>query len=60
VRPLDGRLQPLLDAVERGRGSADAIASNPGEVGAVLAGLTELELMGLIRRGPGGSYVRCA
>jgi DNA processing protein len=57
---LDERLQSLLDAVERGRGSVDAIASDPGDVGDVLAGLTELELIGLIRRGPSGSYVRCA
>jgi DNA processing protein len=57
---LDERLQTLLDAVERGHGSADSIARDPTEVGEVLAGLTELELMGLVRRGPGGSYVRCA
>jgi DNA processing protein len=57
---LDERLQALLEAVERGRNSADAIASGPAEVGKVLAGLTELELLGLVRRGPGGSYVRCA
>jgi DprA winged helix domain len=29
-------------------------------VGDVLAGLTELELLGLVRRGPGGAYVRTA
>jgi DNA processing protein len=57
---LDERLQTLLDEVERGHGSADSIARDPVEVGEVLAGLTELELMGLVRRGPGGSYVRCA
>jgi DNA processing protein len=57
---LDERLQELLEAVERGNGSAGSIARDPTEVGEVLAGLTELELMGLIRRGPGGTYVRCA
>ncbi len=29
-------------------------------VGDVLAGLTELELLGLVRRGPGGAYIRTA
>jgi DNA processing protein len=57
---LDERLQGLLEAVELGRGSADAIASDAAEVADVLAGLTELELLGLVRRGAGGSYVRCA
>jgi DNA processing protein len=57
---LDERLQALLDAVERGCGSADTIASAPSEVGTVLAGLTELELLGLIHRGPAGTYVRSA
>jgi DNA processing protein len=57
---VDERLQPVLDAVERGRGSPDAIATSPADVPRILAGLTELELMGLIRRGPDGSYVRRA
>jgi DNA processing protein len=57
---LDDRLQRLLGAVERGAGSADAIASSPREVAEVLAGLTELELMGLVRRGPAGTYIRSA
>jgi DNA processing protein len=57
---LDEGLRTLLEAVERGQGSADLIASGPDEVGRVLAGLTELELLGLIRRGLGGGYVRCA
>jgi len=57
---LDKDLTALLDAVEQGKGSPDAIASRPAEVPAILARLTELELMGLIRRGPGGSYIRCA
>jgi DNA processing protein len=57
---LDGRLQSLLDAVERGQGSVDAIASGTGDVSWVLAGLTELELLGLVRRAAGGRYMRCA
>jgi len=50
----------LLAAVEQGKGSADTIVSHPAEVQQVLAGLTELELMGLIRRTGDGSYIRCA
>lgn len=56
---LDRRLGTLLEAVEQGKCSIDAIARDPAEVGAILTGLTELELLGLIRRGPGGSYIRC-
>ena len=53
-------LRSLLDSIERGSGSPDAIASSPAEVPEVMAGLTELELMGLIRRSPDGRYIRCA
>jgi DNA processing protein len=53
-------LETLLDAVEQGRSSPDEIASDPTEVPEIVAGLTELELMGLIRRGPDGGYIRCA
>jgi DNA processing protein len=56
---LEPRLQGLLTAVECGEGTADSIARDPAEVADVLAGLSELEIMGLIRRGAGGSYVRC-
>jgi DNA processing protein len=58
--PLDARLAGLLEAVERGAGSPDALASDARETANVVAGLTELELLGLIRRGAGGNYVRCA
>jgi DNA processing protein len=57
---LEPRLERLLAAIERGAASADAIASSSAEVAEVLAGLTELELLGLVRRGAGGSYVRSA
>jgi DNA processing protein len=53
-------LERLLSAVEEGRSSPDEIASDPAEVPEILAGLTELELMGVIRRGPDGGYIRCA
>jgi len=56
---LEPRLVHLLDAVEAGRG-VDAIVRAGARVGDVLAGLTELELLGLVRRGPGGAYVRSA
>jgi DNA processing protein len=53
-------LAALLVAVEHGKGTVDAIAVGPEAVADVLAGLTELELRGLIRRSGGGRYVRCA
>jgi DNA processing protein len=56
---LEPRLEGLLAAVEAGKG-IDAIVRAGGQVGDVLAGLTELELLGLVRRGPGGAYVRSA
>ena len=56
---LEPRLQTLLEAVEAGQG-VDSIVRAGAEVGDVLAGLTELELLGLVRRGPGGAYVRSA
>jgi DNA processing protein len=57
---LTDSLRSLLDSIERGDNSPDAIASTAGEVPEVMSGLTELELLGLIRRGPDGRYVRCA
>jgi DNA processing protein len=57
---LDARLAPVLEAVEQGRGTADAIASGSDQAGDVLAALTELELMGLVRRAHAGRYVRRA
>ena len=59
ARPLEPGLLRLLEAVEAGR-AVDALAGAGQPVGEVLAGLTELELLGLVRRGPGGSYVRSA
>jgi DNA processing protein len=57
---LEPRLAQLLEAVEQGKGSIDAIARDSGDVPEALAGLTELELLGLVRRGPTGTYQRCA
>lgn len=56
---LDRRLETLLDAVERGCGTVDAIAGESLPIKDALAGLTELEMIGLVRRAGGGLYVRC-
>lgn len=57
---LTDELRALLESVERGSDSPDAIAATPADVPEVMAGLTELELLGLVRRGLDGRYVRCA
>jgi DNA processing protein len=59
-RALEPRLAFLLEAVERGEGSPEALAADPSAAAAVLTGLTELELLGLVRRVAGGRYVRSA
>jgi DNA processing protein len=53
---LDPVLQRLLRRVGEGAASVDALALTPAEAEAALVGLTELELLGLVRRGPGGTY----
>jgi DNA processing protein len=58
--PLEPRLHRLLDAVETGRDTVGALARHPAEVAEVVAGLTELELLGALRRVAGGRYVRRA
>jgi DNA processing protein len=55
---LDGRLGTLLRAVESGRDTVSALARTPGEAQAAMAGLAELELLGFVRRDPGGRYGR--
>jgi DNA processing protein len=57
---LDAVLQSLLQRVGEGGTSIDSLAVTPAEAEAVLTGLTELELLGLIARGPGGTYQRVA
>jgi DNA processing protein len=57
--PLAPRLARLLKAVEKGA-TVDGLARAGEDVGDLLAGLTELELLGLVRRGPGGAYLRRA
>ena len=67
VRPLpprrDGselrpRLRDLLGEVEAGRTTLSAIVAAGGDAGSAMVGLAELELLGYVRRGPAGSYVR--
>lgn len=55
---LDPALRRLLRRLGEGATSIDAIAITPAEADAALVGLTELELLGLVRRGLDGSYVR--
>jgi DNA processing protein len=57
---LEGPLRALLRRVEDGCDTLCALAATPGEAQSALAGLSELELLGFLRRGPGGRYVRCA
>ncbi|QEC48684.1 DNA-protecting protein DprA [Baekduia soli] len=55
---LEPSLRALLRAIEDGRDTVGALAADPGAAAAVRAGLMELELLGLVRRGPGGRVVR--
>jgi DNA processing protein len=55
---LEPRLRSLLDAVESGRDTVSAIARTAGEAQAAMRGLTELELLGLVRRDLAGRYGR--
>ncbi|MDX6720167.1 MAG: processing protein [Solirubrobacteraceae bacterium] len=55
---LDGPLRALLRRVEDGSDTVCALASTPEQAQAAFAGLAELELLGFLRRGPGGRYVR--
>jgi DNA processing protein len=55
---LDGPLRALLRRVEDGSDTVGQLATTPAEAQAALAGLAELELLGFLRRGPGGRYAR--
>jgi DNA processing protein len=57
---LAARLAQVLSAVERGLCAPGEIAADGHAVDRVLADLTELELLGLVRRDGAGRYVRCA
>ena len=57
VLHLEPRLRALLGAVADGRDTLAALAGAPAEVAPTLAALTELELLGHLRRAAGGRYV---
>jgi DNA processing protein len=54
---LHPRLRDVLRAVADGRDTLAALTRTPGDVGPTLAALTELELLGHVRRVAGGRYV---
>jgi DNA processing protein len=61
VRPgLEPDLRALLERVGGGCDTVAALAGDGTDIDAVLAGLAQLELRGLVRRGPGGRYVATA
>ncbi len=55
--PLGPRLQRLLERVGTGSDTPDRLAREGVGLGDALAGLSELELMGLLIRGDGGRYL---
>jgi DNA processing protein len=57
VLHLDPRLRTLLGAVADGRDTLAGLAVTPADVAPTLAALTELELLGHVRRAAGGRYV---
>jgi len=57
---LEPDLRALLERVGSGCDTVSALASGGVAVDAVLAGLAQLELRGLLRRGPGGRYTATA
>ena len=54
---LDPALRRVLDEVAGGRDTVDALARSPSEAEAALVALSELELLGLVRRAAGARYV---
>jgi DNA processing protein len=57
--PLDDAQRRTLEAVERGHGTVAELARTMEEAQEASRTLSELELLGLIRREFGGRYVRC-
>jgi DNA processing protein len=55
---LPARLRAVLGAVEAGRDTVAALVEGGEEASAAMAALTELELLGLLARRPGGRYGR--
>lgn len=57
---LDHGVTILLKQIEDGIGRADDLISDTATRSQALAGLAELELLGLVRRTAGGRYERCS
>jgi DNA processing protein len=57
--PLDPGQARVLEAVERGQGTVAELARTMDEAQTASRTLSELELLGLVRREFGGRYVRC-
>ena len=57
--PLDPAQRRLLEQVERGHGTVAELARTMEEAQHASRTLSELELLGLVRREFGGRYVRC-
>jgi DNA processing protein len=57
--PLEPAQRRLLEQVERGHGTVADLARSMEEAQAASRTLSELELLGLVRREFGGRYVRC-
>jgi DNA processing protein len=57
---LEPALRRILDEVAAGRDTVGALAPSPSEAEAALVALSELELLGHVRRAPGGRYVAVA
>ena len=57
--PLDPAQRRLLERVERGQGTVAELARTMDEAQHASRTLSELELLGLVRREFGGRYVRC-
>jgi DNA processing protein len=55
---LEPRLRELLDAVQAGSDTVASLTRGSEPTSVVLAGLAELELLGFLRRDPGGRYGR--
>jgi DNA processing protein len=55
---LRSGLRRLLGHIDAGRATIAALAAGGVDAGSAMVGLAELELLGYVRRGPAGSYVR--
>jgi DNA processing protein len=56
---LEPRLEQMLERVASGADTPDRLTSGGADAYEVLLALSELELMGLLRRGDSGRYVPC-